>query len=152
MLLRQGEATTCGTSPGSPLRKHLLDQQLTRFLIDRPRPPLGARVDILDLLIGQQTNILTGPFQPLRKVFARFVLGIGLELDRVIALLASRQSLQPSQQFMLGKQKNVRTPLVAAGSEHQEILQRDIIQLVRIIDQQVNLLTSQRQLPNLSQN
>ncbi len=151
MFFRQSETTACSATPGSPLRKHLLDQQFTRLLIDRTRPTLGARVNILDLLIGQQPDVLPSPFQPQRKIFARFVLGIGLKLDGVIALFAARQSFQPSQQFVLGKQKDVRTPFVAPCSEYQQILQRNIIQLIRIIDQQVNLLTGQRQLSNLSQ-
>ena len=109
-------------------------------------------MNILDLFFGQQFDALPSPFEPLREVFARFFLGIGLKLDRVIALFAARQRLQSSQQFMLGKQEDMRTPFIAPRREHQQILQRDIIQLIRIIDQQVNLLTSQRQLSDLRQN
>ena len=109
-------------------------------------------MNVLDLFFGQQFDALPSPFEPLREVFARFFLGIGLKLDRVIALFAARQRLQSSQQFMLGKQEDMRTPFIAPRREHQQILQRDIIQLIRIIDQQVNLLTSQRQLSDLRQN
>ncbi len=152
MLLWQCESASRRSAPGRTLRQHLLDQEFAGLLIDRPRPTLGTQMNLFDLLIGQDVDPLPGPFQALSKVFARFLLGIGLQLDGVITLFATGQRLQSSQQFMLGKQEDMRTTFITACSEHQQIFQRDVIQLVRIVDQQVNLLTSQRQLPNLRQN
>src|SRR5690606_32922616 len=152
MLPGQRETAACGTTAGRALCKHLLDQQLTCFVVDRSRPPLRAHMNLLDLLIAQQLDVLTGPFQSLGEIIARFILAIGLQLDRVVALLTIRQSLQSSQQLMLSEQKNMWPPFAAPCGEHQQILQRDIIQLLRIIDQQVYLLPRQRQLPNLRQN
>ena len=70
----------------------------------------------------------------------------------MITLLATSQRLQARQQILLGKQKDMRTPLGIARRKRQDAFQRCIIQLISVVDQQINLLPGQRQLPYLRQN
>jgi len=151
MLLRQSK-TTAHTTPGRALREHLLNQQFTRLLIDCPRPTLRTEMDVLDLLFAQQIDTLTGPIEPLRQIVSRLFFGVRLKLDRVITLLATCQRLQARQQILLGKQKDVRTPLGITCCKRQNAFQCRVIQLISVVDQQIDLLPGQRQLPYLRQN
>ena len=151
MLLRQSKPTA-DTAPSRALREHLLDQQFTRLLIDCPGPTLSADMNVLDLLFGQQINTLTGSIEPLRQVVARFLFSVRLKLDRVITLLATCQRFQPRQQILLGKQKDMWAPFGISRSKCQDAFQCRVIQLISIVDQQIDLLPGQRQLPYLRQN
>jgi len=151
MLLRQGKPAA-RTTPSRALREHLLDQQFTRLLIDCSRPTLSAHMNVLDLFFAQQINTLPSPFEPLRQVVARFLFGVWLKLDRVITLLATCQRLQARQQILLGKQKDMWAPFGISRSKRQDAFQCRVIQLISIVDQQINLLPGQRQLPYLRQN
>ena len=134
MLLRQSK-TTAHTTPGRALREHLLNQQFTRLVIDCPRPTLRTEMDVLDLLFAQQIDTLTGPIEPLRQIVSRLFFGVRLKLDRVITLRAACQHLQARQQFLLGKQKDVRASLGIASSKLQNAFQGSVIQLIGIIDE-----------------
>ncbi len=109
-------------------------------------------MNLLDLLLAQHVNALSGALQALRQVIARFLLAVGLQLDGVIALLTTGQRLQPAQQVLLGEEKHMRPPLTIALGQCQHAFQRGIVKLVGIIDEQVDLLTGQGQLPHLCQN
>ena len=121
MLLRQGK-TAARTAPSRALREHLLDQQLTRLLIDCSGPPLSTNMNVLDLLFAQQINTLASALEPLRQVVARFLFSVRLKLDRVITLLATCQRFQARQQILLGKQKDMRTPLGITRRKRQDAL------------------------------
>ena len=47
---RSPDRPAARTTTSRALREHLLDQQLTRLLIDCPRPTLSADMDVLDRL------------------------------------------------------------------------------------------------------
>ncbi|MCY1378055.1 hypothetical protein D9M69_656590 [compost metagenome] len=68
------------------------------------------------------------------------------------ALLTVGQQLEARNQLRLGKQKHMRTSLAVARRQSQQAGQRRIAQLFGIVDQQVNVLASQGQLPDLRQN
>ena len=70
----------------------------------------------------------------------------------MITLLATCQGFQARQQILLGKQKDVRAPLGITCCKRQDAFQRSVIQLISVVDQQINLLPGQRQLPYLRQN
>src|SRR5690606_22597030 len=104
MLARQAE--TARTTPRRTLSEHLLHQQLTRLMIDCARPALGAQMNGLDLLLGQELDILAGTLQAQRQVFAGFLLRVGLQLNGVLTLLPRGYGLQPLKQSVFGKKEH----------------------------------------------
>ncbi len=106
-------------------------------------------MDTPDLLATQAFNATSSPLQALRQVLTSLVLFIRLQRDSVIALRPFTQGLKPSSQGRLTKQEYMRTSLGGAHSETQQGLYRCARQLLGVIDQQVDLLTGQRQLDNL---
>ena len=60
--------------------------------------------------------------------------------------------LKTRQQLRLGKQENMWPPLGIAACQAQQTGQRGVTEILGIINQHIDFLPSQRQLPDLSQN
>ncbi|MCY1495639.1 hypothetical protein D9M68_295440 [compost metagenome] len=106
-------------------------------------------MDIGQLLLAEHLEPLSGTLQALSQVLGGLLLGIRLQLDGVKALFTLGQQFQTRQQRRLPEQEDVRPRLGITGSQGQQRVERRIVELLGVIDQQVDLLARQRQLHDL---
>ncbi len=130
---------------------HGFDQSVTGNLVDSARPPIGIFMDIGDLLPAEHLDTPAGTHQALFQIFAGFFLAVRRKFDDVEAFFLDIQLIEPCNQRWLTEQEYMRTPFGNACRQFQQRLECRLVQLFRIVHQQIHFLASQGQLHHLGQ-
>ncbi|MCY1415411.1 hypothetical protein D9M71_308910 [compost metagenome] len=130
---------------------HGFDQSVTGDLIDVARPAVRVFMDIGDLFTAEHLDALTSPFQALFQVLAGFFFTVGRKLDDVETFFLDIELIQPGNQRWLTEQKHVRTPFRNPRRQLQQRLECRLVELFRIVHQQIHFLPGQCQLHHLRQ-
>ncbi|MNZ99187.1 hypothetical protein D3C78_1185010 [compost metagenome] len=138
MLLRQTHAAArrCGRLF---LGEHRLDEHLAGHSVDRPGPAARLDLNLLQLLLVEQLQALTGTLQALRQVRTRLVKTVGLQFLHM-ATVGLAGGIQARQQLRLGKQKHMGATVAVAGGQGAQRLQRLVLQFLSVVHQQIDFL------------
>ncbi|MND57331.1 hypothetical protein D3C81_881790 [compost metagenome] len=104
-----------------------------------------------NLLTGEHFDTAPGTFQALLEVFPGFIFAVRRKLNDMETLQVSIERFQLGDQRWLAEQKYMRTPFRCTRRQLQQGLECRLVELFRIVHQQINFLPSQRQLHDLGQ-